>query len=111
MNSIQVTRSGVFKLALFVMSAAAVQGGVISFTGNLRTDATFAACGGGCTLNAGNTDGDYAQWAAVAVNFTVPVASAMSAITFSYGGGINGNGVSIAQGGFQPYLSLIVRLT
>ena len=30
----------------------------------------------------------------------------MTAITFSYGGGINGHGTLIPQGGFEPYLSL-----
>ena len=80
--------------------------GTISFTGNLRTDANFVDCGTGCTLGPANTDGDYAQWAAVAFNFQVPVMSAMTAITFSYGGGTNGNGVTVLQGGFEPYLSL-----
>jgi hypothetical protein len=95
-----------FKLGLFAMSAAAVQGGVISFTGDLRTNATFIACGSGCTLNAGNTDGDYAQWAAFAGTFNVPVSSLMTAVSFSYGGGTNGNGTAITRNGFEPYLSL-----
>jgi hypothetical protein len=30
----------------------------------------------------------------------------MEAITFSYGGGTNGDGTVIPQGGFEPYLSL-----
>ena len=94
----------------FFLAAGALIGcasaGTISFTGNLRTDANFVACGAGCTLGPANTDGDYAQWAAAAFAFNVPVTSAMSAITFSYGGGINGNGASILQGGFEPYLSL-----
>jgi len=30
----------------------------------------------------------------------------MQALTFSYGGGTNGQGASIPQGGFEPYLSL-----
>lgn len=34
-------------------------------------------------------DSDYAQWAAVVVDFNVTAASAMNAITFSYGGGDN----------------------
>ncbi len=79
---------------------------MISFTGNLRTSATFTDCGSGCTLGPANTDGEYAQWAAVAVKFVVPAASNVSALTFSYAGGINGNGAAIAQGGFEPYLSL-----
>jgi hypothetical protein len=78
----------------------------ISFTGNLRTDATFTACGSGCTLGPSNSDGDYAQWAAVSYTFNVPVTSSMTASTFSYGGGVNGAGAKIFQGGLEPYLSL-----
>jgi hypothetical protein len=94
------------KLALLITSAAAVQAGVISFTGDLRTDATFSACGSGCTLDAGSTDADYAQWAAFEGSFNVPVSSLMTAVSFSYGGGTNGNGAAIARDGFEPYLSL-----
>lgn len=79
---------------------------VISFTGSLRTDATFTDCGAGCTLGPANSDSDYAQWAAVALKFVLPAPSNVSAITFSYGGGVNGNGAAISQGGFEPYLSL-----
>lgn len=79
---------------------------VFSFTGNLRTDATFVSCGEGCTLGPANPDSDYAQWAAVVRDFHVTNASAMQAITFSYGGGVNGAGMTIAEGGFEPYLSL-----
>lgn len=78
----------------------------ISFTGDLRTNATFLDCGPGCTLGAGNTAGDYAQYAAVVETFNVPLTSTMSAITFSYGGGTNAQGTVIAQSGFEPYLSL-----
>ena len=106
MNSISRIKAAVFKLALFIISGNAMSGAVISFTGDLRTDANFTACGNGCTLNAGNTDSDYAQWAAFAVNVIVPVNSLTSAISFSYGGGTNGNGAVIAQNGFEPYLSL-----
>jgi hypothetical protein len=81
-------------------------GTVISYTGDLRTNATFTSCGPGCTLGPGNTDGDYAQYAAVVESFTVPSLSTMQAITFSYGGGTNGAGTMIAQSGFEPYLSL-----
>jgi hypothetical protein len=81
-------------------------GTVQSFTGDLRTDATFISCGNGCTLGAGNSDSDYAQWAAVERDFNVPVSSMVQAITFSYGGGTNGNGLAIDPGGFEPYLSL-----
>jgi len=82
------------------------QAEVISFVGNLRTDANVISCGSGCTLGPSNTDGDFAQWAAVVDDFTVSDTSTMQAITFSYGGGVNGNGQTIAQGGFEPYLSL-----
>jgi hypothetical protein len=78
----------------------------ISYIGNLRTDATVTSCGSGCTLGAGDSDFDYAQFAAVVENFSVTSTSTMTAITFSYGGGVNGNGVTIAQGGFEPYVSL-----
>jgi hypothetical protein len=81
-------------------------GNIQSFTGDLRTDATFISCGSGCTLDAGNSDSDYAQFAAVERDFNVPVSSTVQAITFSYGGGVNGNGLAVASGGFEPYLSL-----
>jgi hypothetical protein len=67
----------------------------VSFTGDLRTDATLLSRGFGCTLGPGNSDGDFAQWAAVLRDFTVSSASAMQAVTFSYGGGINGQGTVI----------------
>jgi hypothetical protein len=79
---------------------------ILSFTGDLRTDAMFTSCGEGCTLDAGSLDSDYAQWAAVERDFNVPVSSSVQAITFSYGGGINGSGTAIGEGGFEPYLSL-----
>src|SRR5262249_26047197 len=72
----------------------------ISFTGNLRADATFLPCGAGCTLSAGDSDADFAQWAAVVRGFDVASTSTMQAITFSYGGGINGQGTVIPQSGF-----------
>jgi hypothetical protein len=78
----------------------------ISFTGDLRTDATFLSCGLGCTLGASNSDGDVAQWAAVVRDFHVGTISTMQGITFSYGGGTNGKGTLIAQDGFEPYLGL-----
>jgi len=101
--------SGSRKLVLIAIAcafSAIAHSAVISFTGNLRTDATFTSCGSGCTLGASNSDGDFAQWAAVEETFVVPATSAMSAVTFSYGGGTNGNGMAIPQGGFEPYLSL-----
>ena len=79
---------------------------ILSFTGDLRTDATFISCGSGCTLDAGNSDFDYAQWAAVERDFTVATSSLVQAITFSYGGGTNGHGLAIGASGFEPYLSL-----
>src|SRR5450756_490538 len=78
----------------------------ISFSGNLRTDANVLDCGLGCTLGAGHTDADFAQYAAVVDTFTVSTTSTMQAISFSYGGGTNGLGTAIAQGGLEPYLSL-----
>src|SRR5712691_10218009 len=59
----------------------------ISFTGDLRTDATVTDCGSGCTLGPGNTDGEYAQYAAVVRSFNVASTSLMHGMTFSYGGG------------------------
>jgi hypothetical protein len=92
---------------VFAAGAGELQAGtVLSFNGDLRADATFVACGSGCTLDAGNSDSDYAQWAAVERDFTVGASSTVQAITFSYGGGVNGHGVAIAPGGFEPYLSL-----
>ena len=99
-----LTRS-VFGAAVFALFSTA-NAGTVSFTGDLRSDANFLDCGFACTLGAGDTDADYAQWAARSVSFVVAVASPMSAVTFGYGGGINGNGAFIAEGGFQPYLSL-----
>ena len=72
----------------------------LSFTGNLRTDAIPSTCVG-CL-----SDGDYAQYAAVSRTFTLSTASTVSAITFGYGGGVNGAGTTIAQSGFRSYLSL-----
>jgi hypothetical protein len=89
-----------------IIGLGSAQAETISFVGNLRNDANVISCGSGCTLGASNTDGDYAQWAAVVDGFTVSTASSMEAVTFSYGGGVNGAGTNIAQGGFEPYLSL-----
>jgi hypothetical protein len=73
---------------------------VISFTGNLQTDATVLP------PFSSPTAVDYAQWAAVVLDFHVDSESSMKAVTFSYGGGTNGNGMLIAPNGFEPYLSL-----
>ena len=67
----------------------------ISFSGDLRTDAVFTACGTGCTLGPGNSDSDYAQWAAIEHSFSVNAPSAIQAITFSYGGGTNASGMRL----------------
>lgn len=91
-------------LPLFVAHARA--GIISSFTGDLRSSATVIDCGANCVLGAGNSDGDYAQWAAVVVPFTVPIQESVRVVTFSYGGGTNGNGAVFLQGGFEPYLSL-----
>lgn len=93
----------VIATSVFAVGVGPSQVGIIqSFTGDLRTDATFISCGSGCTLDAGNSDSDHAQWAAVERDFTVPVSSMVQAISFSYGGGTNGNGQAIAPGGFEP---------
>lgn len=102
-----VTRSIALAGALaFGIWAQAALAATVSFTGDLRADATFVDCGGGCTLGAGNSDGDYAQYAAVVRTFNVPIASAVQVITFSYGGGVNGAGTNILESGIEPYLSL-----
>jgi len=96
-------------IAVLVVIAGAGRvraGTILSFVGDLRNDANFVACGSGCTLGALDSDSDYAQWAAVQRNFTVAKSSNVQAVSFSYGGGINGNGGTIAPGGFEPYLSL-----
>src|ERR1035438_8488936 len=57
-------------LVVFVSSINTMQATtILSFTGNLRTDATFTSCGSGCTLGPTNSDGDYAQYAAVVRDF------------------------------------------
>ncbi len=99
----RITPIGAFGLILWAPAAFAA---TISFTGDLRADATFLDCGGGCTLDAGNSDGEFSQFAAVVRTFNVPVASAVQIISFSYGGGVNGAGANIAEGGLEPYLSL-----
>ena len=92
---------------LLSVCATVAQAGTLSFSGDLRADATVIGCGLGCTLNPGtSTDFEYAQWAAVLVNFNLPIPADVRAISFSYGGGTNGTGAVIAQGGFEPYFSL-----
>ena len=91
-------------LSLFAIFGAPVpllNAATISFQGNLSTDATFLPPGAPAF-----TDADYAQWAAVVSSFHVSSTSTIQATTFSYGGGTNGNGVAILEGGFEPYLTL-----
>lgn len=95
-----------FFLILSVYAVPNAAASTISYTGDLRTDATFNSCGLDCTLGSGSADADYAQWAAVVETFHVAAPSPMQAITFSYGGGVNGAGTTIQPGGFEPYLSL-----
>ncbi len=78
----------------------------IFFSGNLRTNSNIISCGTGCTLGAANSDGDYAQWAAVASTFTVTQNTTMEAITYSYAGGTSQTGAVVPAGGLEPYLSL-----
>lgn len=89
-------------LTLTVPGAASIV--TLSFTGDLRINATFTDCGTGCTLGPANSDADYAQYAAVVESFNVAASSSMNAITFSYGGGTKGAGKSVAQGEFETYL-------
>jgi len=93
-------------LASVCSAPAALADTTISYVGDLRTDATVLDCGQGCTLSALNSDADFAQYAAVIETFVVTAPSSMQAVTFSYGGGTNGAGMSIPEGGFEPYLSL-----
>jgi len=78
--------------ALLAASLVSAQASTISLTGDLRTNATFTSCGDGCTLGPGDSDGDFAQWAAAVGDFHVGTTSTMEAVTFSYGGGVNGHG-------------------
>ena len=78
----------------------------ISFVGDLRADASVISCGPSCTLGPADSDGDYAQYAAVVESFSVATTSTVTAVSFSYGGGVNGAGMTIAEGGLEPYLSL-----
>lgn len=94
-----IPTAAVFSVLMFCAFLEPAAAATISFTGNLRTDATVLDCGVGCTLGAGNTDGDYAQYAAVVRTFNVATTSLMSAVSFSYGGGINGAGATVLQGG------------
>jgi hypothetical protein len=79
---------------------------VLFYSGNLKTDANVTGCDSACTLNSGDDDGAYAQWAAVVDTFTVSSATTMEAITYGFGGGTSLTGASVAAGGLEPYLSL-----
>jgi hypothetical protein len=103
----QLSRLFPFVLGMLLTLASAAQAAIIqSFTGDLRSDASFTSCGSACTLGPGNSDSDFAQWAGVERDFTIATFSSVQAVTFSYGGGTNGSGAAIAAGGFEPYLSL-----
>jgi hypothetical protein len=110
-NSGLTARSGRIALGLltalvFLQSSPSLKAGTLFFSGDLRTDATVLDCGSGCTLGPSNTDGDYAQWAAVVKTFVVNSASTMQAVTYSYGGGTSKTGPVVPAGGLEPYLSL-----
>ncbi|MGA2433922.1 MAG: DVUA0089 family protein [Bryobacteraceae bacterium] len=92
--------------AVFLAGPARLAANVIFLSGNLRTDATVTSCGAGCTLGPSNTDGDYAQFAAVVDDFTVYTPTTMEAITYGYGGGTSLTGPVVPAGGLEPYLSL-----
>ena len=95
-----IPASALLCLLFLPFATPAAKADTLSFTGNLRTDAAPSTCVG-CV-----SDGDYAQYAAVIRTFTLSTASTVSAITFGYGGGVNGAGTTIAQSGFESYLSL-----
>ena len=103
-NSIAASGSSLV-FCLFFCSAPSLAS-TISFVGNLRADASVVSCGPSCTLGAADSDGDYAQYAAVVESFSVTTTSTVTAVSFSYGGGVNGAGMTIAEGGLEPYLSL-----
>jgi hypothetical protein len=80
--------------------------GTLFFSGNLRTDASVVDCGVGCTLGPSDTDGAFAQFAAVVNTFNLPSTSTVTVITYGYGGGTSLTGPAVAPGGLEPYLSL-----
>jgi hypothetical protein len=93
-------------LGLLLLGAGCAWPGVLYFAGDLRTNGNITACGVGCTLSPGDSDGTWAQWAAFSVPFTVVAPSTMNAITFGYGGGTSDTGAVVLAGGLEPYLSL-----
>ncbi|MBZ5624983.1 MAG: DVUA0089 family protein [Acidobacteriia bacterium] len=88
------------------LTAGSKAGPILSLSGDLRSTANVTTCGASCTLGPGNSDGDYAQWAVFVVSFNIPTPETVQIVTFSYGGGANGTGTLISQGGLEPYLSL-----
>ena len=96
-------------LVITVVAASVAPGisaSTIFFHGNLRTNATVTGCGPLCTLGPLNTDGEYAQYAAVVDTFTVSTTTTMQAITYGFGGGTSLTGAAVAPGGLEPYLTL-----
>lgn len=96
-------RLAVVGLGLSLLSAA--YGDVVFYSGDLRTNATFASCGPSCSLV---TDADYAQWAGVQINFSLVNPATITATTLSFGGGTSASPAHtvVPAGGFEPYLSL-----
>ena len=92
--------------ALLLAGPKYLAANVIFYSGDLRTNANVIDCGTGCTLGPANTDGEYAQWAAVIYSFTVNSTTTMEAITYGYAGGASLTGPAVAAGGLEPYLSL-----
>jgi hypothetical protein len=89
-----------------LLFAGTVKADVIFYSGNLRTDANVIDCGSGCTLGPGNTDLEFANWAAVTYTFVVNTATTVQAITYGYAGGTSLTGAVVPSGGLEPYLSL-----
>ena len=98
-----IVPTGVLAVTLL---ATSVKADVLFFSGDLRSDATFTSCGSGCTLGPGNTDSDYANWAAATYDFVVTTASTVQVVTYGYAGGTSLTGAIVSPGGLEPYLSL-----
>jgi hypothetical protein len=56
-------------VAILMGGSGPLAADIISYAGNLRSDATVTSCGPGCTLGSSNSDGDYAKFAAVVERF------------------------------------------
>ena len=98
-----IVSTGILAVTLL---ATSVKADVLFFSGDLRSDATFTSCGSGCTLGPGNTDSDYANWAAATYDFVVTTASTVQVVTYGYAGGTSLTGAIVSPGGLEPYLSL-----